>query len=119
MSLEAMRAYLSGSEAVHFQGEKKEEVYEWVSACLRAQEWEKLGRPARGVVRRYMAKLTGLSRAQITRLIAQYVRDGEVRLKRRRRHRFATVYQSADVALLGPAGISAGGYRTFREIGTE
>jgi transposase InsO family protein len=100
MSLEAMRAYLAGSEAVEFQGEKKEEVYEWVSACLRAQEWEKLGRAARGVVRRYMAKLTGLSRAQITRLIAQYVRDGEVRLKRRRRHGFATMYQSADVALL-------------------
>jgi len=47
--------------------------------CLRAQnvpacaEMEALGRPARGVAQRDMAKLSGLSRSPITRLIAQAI----------------------------------------------
>jgi hypothetical protein len=61
--------FLKGSGAVHFEGEKKEEVYAWVSGCLGEQNWAELGRTARGLVRRYMEKMTGLSRAQITRLI--------------------------------------------------
>jgi hypothetical protein len=51
-------------------------------------------------MRRYMQKMTGLSRAQITRLITRYGEDGEVRVKRSRRHHFPTVYRREDVALL-------------------
>src|ERR1035438_7470585 len=100
MSLDEIRVFLKASEAVHFEGEKKEEVYAWVSACLGQQKWDELGRTARGLLRRYMEKMTGLSRAQITRLITRYGEDGEVRVKRSRRHRFGTVYSREDVALL-------------------
>jgi transposase InsO family protein len=100
LSLDEIRAFLKASEGVHFEGEKKEEVYAWVSGCLGEQKWDELGRTARGLVRRYMEKMTGLSRAQITRLITRYGEDGEVRLKRSRRHRFAPLYGHADVALL-------------------
>ena len=51
-------------------------------------------------LRRYMEKMTGLSRAQITRLITRYGEDGDVRVKRSRRHRFAPLYSHQDVALL-------------------
>jgi len=100
MSLDEIRAFLKASEAVHFAGEKKE-VYAWVSGCLGEQKWDDLGRTARGLVRRYMEKMTGLSRAQITRLISRYGEDGEVRVKHSRRHRFRSVYRRDDVALLG------------------
>jgi len=71
-----------------------------VSSCLKERNWDALGRTARGLVRRYMEKMTGLSRAQITRLITRYGEDGDVRMKRSRRHRFAPLYSHADVALL-------------------
>jgi hypothetical protein len=100
MSREEIRAFLQASEGVQFAGEKKEEVYNWVNGFLQAQRWEQLGRADRGLVRRYMEKTTGLSHAQIARLITQYGQAGEVRLKRSRRRRFPTVYSSADVALL-------------------
>ena len=100
ISLDEIRAFLKASEAVHFEGEKKEDVYAWVSACLGQQKWDELGRTARGLVRRYMEKMTGLSRAQITRLISRYGEDGEVRVKHSRRHRFTSVYSRQDVALL-------------------
>src|ERR1039457_3866593 len=74
MSLDEIRVFLKASEAVHFVGEKKEEVYAGVSGCLGEQNWDALGRTARALLRRYMEKMTGLSRAQITRLIT---RSGE------------------------------------------
>src|ERR1017187_5050096 len=95
MSLDEIRVFLKASEAVHFVGEKKEEVYAGVSGCLGEQNWDALGRTARALLRRYMEKMTGLSRAQITRLITRYGR-----FKRRRRHRFAPLYSHQDVALL-------------------
>jgi len=52
------------------------------------------------LVRRYMEKMTGLSRAQITRLITRYGQSGEVRAKRSQRRRFPTVYTPEDVVLL-------------------
>jgi hypothetical protein len=91
MSLDDIRAVLQASESVHFEGEKKEEVYAWVGACLGEQNWVTLGRTARGLVRRYLEKMTGLSRAQITR---------EVRAKRSQRRCFPTVYTPEDVLLL-------------------
>jgi hypothetical protein len=51
-SLDEIQVFLRASEAVHFAGEKKEEIYAWVSACLREQNWDERGRTARGLVRR-------------------------------------------------------------------
>ena len=50
-----------------------------------------------------MEKMTGLSRAQTTRLIAMYLRGEEVKPQPYRRRRFRQVYRREDIALL--AGI--------------
>jgi hypothetical protein len=52
------------------------------------------------MLRRYLAKMTGLSRAQATRLIAQYQRGRHVQAKPYRRHRFAAPYTRAGIELL-------------------
>jgi transposase InsO family protein len=100
LSLEQMRAFLAGSQEVQFAGRNREEVYEWVNATLCQQDYGELGRTGRGQVRRYMEKLTGLSRAQITRLITQYLQGRAVRVKPYRRHRFAKRYTRTDIELL-------------------
>jgi len=100
LSLEQIRAFLEASDEVHFAATNKQEVYDWVGRTLVGQEYASLVREGKGLVRRYLAKMTGLSRAQVTRLIAQYRECGEVRAKAYRRRRFASRYTSADVALL-------------------
>jgi hypothetical protein len=45
-------------------------------------------------------KLTGLSRAQMTRLIGRYLNGGEVKERSYRRHRFRQRYTRADIELL-------------------
>ncbi|HEV3036994.1 MAG TPA: hypothetical protein VHA33_04325 [Candidatus Angelobacter sp.] len=47
-----------------------------------------------------MAKMTGLSRAQVTRLIGQYGRCGKVKVRPYRRPRFAQRYTGGDIELL-------------------
>ena len=66
----------------------------------RARSAKATGRAAKGLLRQYLVKMTGLSRAQITRLIQQYRQGGELQPARYRRHRFARKYTPADVELL-------------------
>jgi len=100
LSLDQIRAFLEASEELRFETSDRQELYQWVGRTLVEQEYAGLGRECKGVVRRYVAKMTGLSRAQATRLIGQYRERGEVRAKVYRRHRFATRYSGDDIALL-------------------
>ena len=100
MSLEQIQAFLDGSDEVEFKGQKREEVYGWVDQTLRQQRFEGLIRSERGLVRRYVEKMTGLSRAQTTRLITVYLRGDEVKPQPYQRRRFAQRYTREDIALL-------------------
>jgi hypothetical protein len=90
---------LEGSDEVRFEGRNREEVYGWVDQTLRQQRYQELKRSGRGLVRRYLAKMTGLSRAQITRLVTQYQEGEEVKPKPYRR-RFPQRYTREDIELL-------------------
>jgi transposase InsO family protein len=100
VSLEQIRAFLEASDEVHFEAQNRDQIYEWVERGLREQSWNELGRASRGLVRRYLEKMTGLSRAQITRLIKQYASGGAVKPKSYRRYKFASRYSRADIELL-------------------
>ena len=95
-----MEAFLAGSGGVRFAGQRREEVYDWVKKTLLQHHYASLGRAGKGLVRRYVARMTGLSRAQVTRLIAGYRKTGEVKAAAYQRTRFATRYTAADVNLL-------------------
>jgi hypothetical protein len=71
-----------------------------VTSLLRQHKYGQQGRAAKGLLRCYLIKMTGVSRAQMTRLIAQYGEKGQVNVAAYRRHRFAAKYTRADVALL-------------------
>jgi transposase InsO family protein len=100
LSLEQIRAFLEGSDEVRFEGRNREEVYDWVEQTLRQQRYGELQRSGRGLVRRYLAKMTGLSRAQSTRLVALYQEGEQVKPKPYRRRRFPQRYTRADIELL-------------------
>jgi transposase InsO family protein len=100
LSLEQIQAFLEGSGEVGFKGRNREEVYGWVNQTLRQQRYEELKRSERGIVRRYVEKMTGLSRAQTTRLITMYLQGEEVKPQAYRRRRFGRRYTGEDIALL-------------------
>jgi transposase InsO family protein len=101
LSLGQIRAFLEGSHEVGFKGRHREEIYAFVNQALRQQRYESLKRGERGLVRRYVRKMTGLSRAQTTRLVTSYLKGEEVKPKAYERHRFRRQYTREDVELLG------------------
>ena len=100
LSLEAIGRFVEASEELRFEGENRQQVYGWVERLLVQQEYAQHGKAARGLVRRYIEKMTGMSRAQVTRLIARYTATGQVRPTIYRRRRFPGLYTRADVELL-------------------
>ena len=100
LRLEQIQAFLDGSEEVVFEGRNRQEVYSWVNQTLQQQRYGELKRGGRGLVKRYLAKMTGLGRAQITRMVRLYQSGEEVKPKPYRRLRFAGRYTREDIALL-------------------
>src|ERR1700676_3893376 len=88
LSLDQIREFLEGSGGVAFEPKRRAELYQWVSRALREQGYDRLGRASKGLVRQYMAKMTGLGRAQVTRLIGRYLAGGGVKAPVYRRHQF-------------------------------
>jgi hypothetical protein len=100
LSLEQIEEFLEASQEWQFAAKEREEIYEWLTGVLKQHQYGQQGRGAKGLLRRYLAKMTGMSRAQITRLIARYGEAGAVKAQGYRRHRFANRYTRADIALL-------------------
>jgi len=95
-----MGRFVGASEAIRFESKNREQVYGWLERVLVQQEYVLQGKSARGLVRRYIEKMTGLSRAQVTRLIARYAATGRVQPTVYRRRRFPERFTRADIELL-------------------
>ena len=78
-SLEQVRAFLEGSQSLGFEVPNREATYEFIAQTLRHFAYTRLGKADKGLLRRYLCKVTGRSRAQITRLIAQFRKTGRIR----------------------------------------
>jgi transposase InsO family protein len=100
LSLEQIQSFLDGSEEVRFQAQGRRGLYGWVNQILRQQDYGRLKRRGKGLVRQYVAKMTGLSRAQVARLIRCYQQGNEVKPRVYQRHRFTQRYTGTDIELL-------------------
>lgn len=100
-SLDAIRQFLEGTQAVAFSvATNKQERYRWVQKILVKHHYMLLSKTDKGIVIRYVMKVTGYSQAQTKRLIQQYVKTGTVTVKSSHRHRFHRAYTDADIRLL-------------------
>jgi hypothetical protein len=97
---EQIGAFLTASVGIDFTGQSREERYAWVQSTLIGQRYLSLGKKERGAVRAWLAKVTGLSLPQITRLIRSYRQSGEIRVRQGARRRFPTKYTAEDLELL-------------------
>ncbi len=100
LSLEGICRFVAASEEIRFESADRRQVYSWVEGLLVGQQYARQGKAARGLLRRYIEKMTGLSRAQVTRLIARYAASGRVEPTVYRRHRFPERFTRADIELL-------------------
>lgn len=99
---EQVRQVLAGTQELQFRAAQDDESrYGWIEAVLRRLSYRQLGRADKGAVLAYLQRLSGYSRAQLTRLVARWM-AGKPLVKNYRApaHAFARRYTAADVALL-------------------
>jgi len=100
-SIEDIRHFLDGTQAVAFGvATSKQARYRWVQKTLVKHGYLRLGKADKGLVTRYVMKVTGYSPAQAKRLIRQYTQTGTVTLKPAKGNGFKRAYTDADIRLL-------------------
>ena len=100
--LEQVRAFVSGNEAVDFELVDRPSAYGFIRRTLVQFGYRSLGKADKGTVRAYLGKMTGFSRAQLTRLIGQHRDTGRVEDRRGRppAKPFERRYTASDIRLL-------------------
>src|ERR1019366_2995115 len=91
LSREPIREFLESSAEIEFAGQGRTQIYAWTERVVVAHEYARLSKKERGLIRAYIGKMTGLSPAQITRLIRTYLDTGRVQAGIYQRHRFVRI----------------------------
>ncbi|MCK5796410.1 MAG: hypothetical protein KAI47_04470 [Deltaproteobacteria bacterium] len=78
----------------------KDACYRWIQGELVRFQYLSLPRQHKGVVLRYLTKVSGYSWQQVTRLVAQYRRRDRVQRRQRTVAGFERKYTAADIRLL-------------------
>jgi hypothetical protein len=105
-TIEQIEAFLAGSAAVEFTATGDDgERYAFIARTLSRFDYPGRGKRERGVLRRYLAHVSGYSRAQIGRLIPRWQANRLAATPLHKRYRapaalFARKYTPDDIALL-------------------
>ena len=101
-TIEQVAAFVEANEPVDFHPIDRGSAYAFVARTLARLGYWGLNKPSKALVKRYLAKTTGFSRAQLTRLFRQYRETAKV-LDRRAGNQgrpFVRVYTPAEIRLL-------------------
>jgi hypothetical protein len=68
-TIEEVKQFLAGSKALDLTGVSVEERYQWIETVLVRFKYWRLKRAEKGVILGHIEKVSGYSRAQVSRLI--------------------------------------------------
>jgi hypothetical protein len=100
LTLIEMEEFVSSHRHLRCAAVEKEAAYGFMERVLRMQQYRRLSKSQKGVVRRFLGKISGLSRAQVTRLIQRWMERRRIERKPTRRPKFPRRYTADDIALL-------------------
>ena len=109
-TLEQVRRVAEDNEPVDFALVERASAYEFIRRTLVQFDFSALSKADKGAVKAYLVKKTGLSRAQLTRLMAQHRSTGRIRDRRSAgpSRPFARRYTAADIRLLAEVDAALG-----------
>ena len=100
-SIDQVREFVLATDAAIFLVTDRKEASKWMADTLRDFRYADLSKEHKGLIRLYLAKVTGLSRAQVARCIRQYQEEGTVEDRRKQSaNLFRVRYTEEDVRLL-------------------
>ena len=99
--MDQVQQFLVGTQFIAFQTlDDKASRYKWIQSTLIRFNYDRLKRQEKGILIRYMAKISGYSRRQLTRLIQQQRRVGRLVRRQRTSNGFVRRYTNADIQLI-------------------
>ena len=99
-TLEQIKQFIDSSQTIEFKGINTKEKYQWIEEVLKKFKYQWLKKSGKGLLRRYIEKVTGYSRSQVARLVGRFQESGRLRVKEYHRHRFPQKYSGEEVGLL-------------------
>ena len=99
-SIVEVKRFLQESEVIEFKKRFRKEAYQWIEEALERFDYLYLCKKEKGLIKKYIEKVTGYSRPQVTRQIRQYRETGRVRVKEYNRNKFEKKYTNKDILLL-------------------
>jgi hypothetical protein len=100
-SIEDIKRFLNGTDVVAFNVvTTRQERYQWIHNVLKKHQYRKLGKLDKGTVTQYLMKVTAYSKAQIKRLIRQFIKTSDIKIKTAGRNGFKCRYTPSDIRLL-------------------
>lgn len=95
-----IKKLLTASEGLKLKSASRDEKYRWLETVLKRFMFFDLKRDERGLLRKYMKSMTGISESQLTRLIEKQLLTGEIKASWGRRNKFSVIYTKEDIELL-------------------
>lgn len=97
-----IQSLTAAAPGFEFELRTKQERYAWLEQTLRKFGYHRLRKGERGIVRAYLTRMTGLSHAQLSRLVRAYRRTGRLALRydASRKNGFRRRYDATDIARL-------------------
>lgn len=100
-SISQLREFLDGTQDIAFGVcTNKNERYAWVLRMLVKYRYMRLSKRDKGVVIRFLCKISGYSRQQTTRLIKEYRNTGKLCVRHATENGFKKKYTKEDINLL-------------------
>ena len=99
-TLAQIQKILETSTALTFKGLRREAIYSWITSVLKRFDYFHLGKKGKGLVKAYLERMSGRSRAQITRLVLRNLQAGAIKTLYRGGKRYAVKYTVRDHDLL-------------------
>src|SRR5437868_2347211 len=100
LTLDEMEEFVRSHRHLRWSATGQKTVYGLIEGVLKAQRYRHLSKGQKGVVKEFLAKVTALSRAQITRLIRRWIQTRRIERQPGRQPNFPRRYTAADVAVL-------------------
>ena len=101
-------AFLEGMLLLELKVESQAEGYPWITETLIRFAYNQLKKAEKGLLRRYIQRVTGYGRAQTNRLIKQYRSRGKLGVRRIPRQKFPKKYELKDILLLAETDVLHG-----------
>jgi len=100
-TIEQLSQFLDGTQAVIFKLDTvKKKRYQWIQHELVRFNYMRISKADKGIMKRYLVKVSSYSRAQVTRLVKQYSSTGYIKYQPAISNGFKGKYTHDDIRLI-------------------